>query len=230
MVEGMACTHPGLRLQASKLKGLSACPAALLQLSCVQSGEACIAAIDVRNRRHRYRRAAPIENRGALAIELLTGAPVRCSNLDTIHLDRNLVRIGAGKDAQMHLHFPADAVKNEIELEFSLPRSTIDLLDLYLGKFRPKLVRAANNWLFRGEAWTPKQAGFLSNQIASALEREIGVRLTAHQFRHVAGFLYHRRNPGGHEVVRRLLGHKSIETDHVAAKAAVNPKCDSTVF
>jgi hypothetical protein len=66
----------------------------------------------------------------------------RCSNLDTIHLDRNLVRIGAGKDAQMHLHFPADAVKNEIELEFSLPRSTIDLLDLYLGKFRPKLVRS----------------------------------------------------------------------------------------
>jgi integrase len=38
------------------------------------------------------------------------------------------------------------------------------------------------------------------------------VRLTAHQFRHLAGFLYLRRNPGGHEVVRRLLGHKSIDT------------------
>jgi integrase len=38
------------------------------------------------------------------------------------------------------------------------------------------------------------------------------VRLTAHQFRHLAGFLYLKANPGGHEVVRRLLGHRSIET------------------
>jgi integrase len=79
-------------------------------------------------------------------------------------------------------------------------------------KFRPKLVRAANDWLFPGEAAEPKQAAGLSKQIAEAVKREIGVRLTAHQFRHLAGFLYLRRNPGGHEVVRRLLGHKSIET------------------
>ncbi len=38
------------------------------------------------------------------------------------------------------------------------------------------------------------------------------MRVTAHQFRHLAGFLYLRRNPGGHEVVRRLLGHRSIST------------------
>ena len=49
-------------------------------------------------------------------------------------------------------------------------------------------------------------------QIAKTVHREIGVRLTAHQFRHLAGFLYLRRNPGGHEVVRRLLAHKSIDT------------------
>jgi integrase len=148
----------------------------------------------------------------ALAIELLTVAPVRCANLASIHLERNLVRIGAGKDAQMHLHFPAEAVKNETELEFPLPRSALDLLDLYIGKFRPKLTRASNEWLFPGEAGGSKQAALLSNQIAKTVEREIGVRLTAHQFRHLAGFLYLRRNPGGHEVVRRLLGHRSIET------------------
>ena len=32
------------------------------------------------------------------------------------------------------------------------------------------------------------------------------------QFRHLAGYLYLRQNPGGHEVVRRLLGHRSITT------------------
>jgi integrase len=38
------------------------------------------------------------------------------------------------------------------------------------------------------------------------------VRITVHQFRHLAGYLYLRQVPGGHETIRALLGHKSIET------------------
>jgi hypothetical protein len=167
-------------------------------------------------RRHRNRSDIKVrhavEVQIALAIELLTVAPVRCGNLASIHLDRILIRIGNGKGAPVHLYFPADAVKNETELEFPLPPSTGVLLDLYVSKFRPKLVRAANDWLFPGEAKEAKQAALLSKQIAEAVKREIGVRLTAHQFRHLAGFLYLKANPGGHEVVRRLLGHRSIET------------------
>jgi integrase len=153
-----------------------------------------------------------IEVEVALAIELLTVAPVRISNLAAIDLKRNLIRIGNGKDARVHLYFAASAVKNETELEFPLPPSTVTLLDLYLSTFRSKLVRARNDWLFPGEAEGPKQAALLSSQIAKTVEREIGVRLTAHQFRHLAGYLYLKANPGGHEVVRRLLGHRSIET------------------
>lgn len=167
-------------------------------------------------RRHRskteFKVMHAVEVQIALAIELLTVAPVRCENLDTIHLERNLVRVGSHKDVKIHLYFPADAVKNEVELEFPLPSSTAQLLNLYLSKFRPKLVRVPNDWLFPGQGGGPKQAAGLSRQIATAVQRGIGVRLTAHQFRHLAGFLYLRRNPGGHEVVRRLLGHKSIET------------------
>jgi integrase len=167
-------------------------------------------------RRHRNRTEIKIghalEMQVALAIELLTVAPVRVSNLAAINLELNLIRIGNGKEAEVHLHFPPDAVKNEIELEFTLPPSTLALLDFYRGKFRPKLARARNDWLFPGVAERPKQAALLSNQIAKTVKREIGVRLTAHQFRHLAGFLYLKHNPGGHEVVRRLLGHRSIET------------------
>jgi hypothetical protein len=167
-------------------------------------------------RRHRNRTEIKVghavEVQIGLSIELLTVAPVRCENLHAIHLERNFIRIGNGKGARKHLYFPADAVKNETELEFPLPPLTVALLDLYLSKFRPKLVRARNDWLFPGEAEGPKQAALLSSQIAQKVKREIGVRLTAHQFRHLAGFLYLKANPGGHEVVRRLLGHRSIET------------------
>ena len=61
-------------------------------------------------RRHRNKAAfnvsAAVEMQIALAIELLTVAPVRCDNLHAIHLERNLVRVGSHKDPQADLYFP----------------------------------------------------------------------------------------------------------------------------
>ena len=39
-----------------------------------------------------------------------------------------------------------------------------------------------------------------------------GLRLTAHQFRHVAAKIWLDENPGAYEVVRRVLRHRSIDT------------------
>jgi integrase len=36
--------------------------------------------------------------------------------------------------------------------------------------------------------------------------------MTAHQWRHVVGYIFLCSNPGAYEPVRRLLGHKRIET------------------
>ena len=52
----------------------------------------------------------------------------------------------------------------------------------------------------------------LGGQISRFLARELGVRLTPHQFRHLIGFIYLRQHPHGIEVVRALLGHRSIAT------------------
>ena len=52
----------------------------------------------------------------------------------------------------------------------------------------------------------------LGGQISRLLARELGVRLTPHQFRHLIGFIYLREHPHGIEVVRALLGHRSIAT------------------
>ena len=58
----------------------------------------------------------------------------------------------------------------------------------------------------------PKHPHSLRQQIAQATEAALGLRLTPHQFRHACGLLYLMANPGGHEVVRHLLGHRSIAT------------------
>lgn len=36
--------------------------------------------------------------------------------------------------------------------------------------------------------------------------------MTVHQFRHAAGALILKRRPGEYELVRRLLGHRNIQT------------------
>ena len=129
-----------------------------------------------------------------------------------LDLDKNVIRIGQGKDKPVHLYVPASDVKNEVDLEFPLPDSTVRLLDAYVEDYRPLLIRKPNRWLFPGLGKDHKSRHTLAGQIGDIIEAELGFRITPHQFRHICGYLYLRANPGGYEVVRCLLGHKSIET------------------
>jgi integrase len=52
----------------------------------------------------------------------------------------------------------------------------------------------------------------LSVSIQRAVLRHVGVKITPHQFRHLAAQIYLDANPGGYEVVRQLLGHKELKT------------------
>ncbi len=52
----------------------------------------------------------------------------------------------------------------------------------------------------------------MSNQIAQLTFEMTGVRVTAHQFRHICALLYLQHHPGDYETARRFLGHKKIET------------------
>jgi integrase len=163
-------------------------------------------------RKHTLTRLDTVRLQEALAIELLTFTAIRISNLVGIQLDRNLVTVGQGAGQSMHLVFSPQEVKNNIALEFELSDSAAKLLDLYLRVARPKLADASNRFLFPGKVQDHKQAAHMSSQLARLVFQEAGVRLTAHQFRHVAGYLYLQRNPGDYEHVRQLLGHKDILT------------------
>lgn len=150
--------------------------------------------------------AARLES--ALALALLTEAPIRVSNLARIRLGENLLKVGG----RVHLVFPASEVKNKKKLEFVLQPATASLVDLYVRKARPKLLQSSSPYLFPGRVNGHKQLAHMSAQLAKLTAEEIGVRITAHQFRHIGGYLYLQQYPGDYEVVRQLLGHKKIET------------------
>jgi len=83
----------------------------------------------------------------------------------------------------------------------------------YVHEFRPALLRGTNApWLFPGEAGQPKNRLMFSKRITDRIQKEIGLRVTVHQFRHAAAAIYLKHHPGDYRTVQRVLGHRSVET------------------
>ena len=175
--------------------------AALLQLPRKLMG------IAARNRRpHRGSVTAQI----AVAIEILTMAPMRIRNLATLDIYRNFVR--TGPNGGVHIVVEPEEVKNSEPLDYPLPPQSVEIIERYLREFRPRLAPAGSTALFPGRSGGPKAGNFLAQQISNTIHTYTGMRINPHLFRHVAAKLYLDANPGGYEVVRRVLGQRSINT------------------
>jgi len=148
----------------------------------------------------------------AVAIGILIFAPVRLGNLVQIKLDQNLIKPG-GLNAPYMLVFPDYDVKNRVTLEFPFDQKLTALIDEYVHAFRSTLLRGSNElWLFPGESRGCKDAKTFSGQITERIEKATGLVITVHQFRHAAAAIWLKHNPGDYETVRRLLGHRNIQT------------------
>ena len=148
----------------------------------------------------------------AVAIALLSFAPIRLGNLVQIKMGENFIKPG-GLNSPYKLVFPHYDVKNRVDLDFSFDDAVTDLIEEYVHEFRPTLLRGSNtNWLFPGEAGEAKTANMFSTQITERIQKATGLRITAHQFRHAAAAIYLKHRPGDYETVRRFLGHRNIRT------------------
>jgi site-specific recombinase XerC len=154
--------------------------------------------------------ALAVQSAVAIALELV--APVRVKNLATLRLHKHFIR-SPNPGRLTHLVIPEWEVKNEVALEFELPPVVVEILDVYLERYRPLLTAERSDFIFpasrKGGAKTPGQLGV---QIRDAIRRGTGLTLNVHAFRHLAGFLYLKEHPGEYETVRLLLGHKSLST------------------
>ena len=148
----------------------------------------------------------------AVAIAILTVAPVRRSNLANIRIGTNLIRPG-GSETRYWLVFPEYDVKNRVKLEFPLDDFISGLVDEYVHEFRPALLRGQrHDSLFPGRAGAAKRDAALGKQIPKLIQKATGLRITIHQFRHAAGALLLKKYPGNYELVRRVLGHRNMRT------------------
>jgi integrase len=148
----------------------------------------------------------------ATGIAILSFAPIRLGNLIQIRLDENLIRPG-GLKSPYWLVFPGYDVKNRVQLEFPLDPALTAVIEEYIHDFRPMLLRGSKEpWLFPGETCGQKNARTFSLQVTQRIEKATGLRITVHQFRHAAAAILLKSRPGEYELVRRLLGHRNMQT------------------
>ena len=146
----------------------------------------------------------------AVAIEILQFAPMRIENLNNLRLGQHLIWQGK----RLRIVIPAAEVKNEQSLDFLLTDATTARIARYVTDWRCLFVPKANPFLFPGRHGKAKDQTALRRQIEKTLWEEGAIRLTPHQFRHASAKIMLDARPGHYEVVRKLLGHKSMVTTY----------------
>jgi len=117
---------------------------------------------------------------------------------------------GQGKPAVVL--FKAEETKNKIPLEFDLPPVLSDRLHVYRNKIAPAVTGRRPDHLFLTWRGKPRTQAAIAVAIEKTVLKYVGVRLTPHQFRHLAAKMRLDENPGAYGLVRDLMGHKNMET------------------
>ena len=148
----------------------------------------------------------------AVAIEILTMAPIRIGNLTALKLGETLFWTRPGRKGRLLLTFPAEDVKNDALIEFDIPTESTKLIERYLDNYRSLLFDDPGDWLFPGRNGRHKCEGGLGPQIKKTIYKHTGLLVNAHLMRHIGAKIYLDEHPGSFEVIRRLLGHSSMDT------------------
>src|SRR5262249_43797672 len=96
--------------------------------------------------------------------------------------------------------------------EFELPKALADRLYTYRNEIAPAVIGQRPDHVFVTLKGTPRTIATLRVAIERTLSRRLGVKMTPHQFRHLAAKIILDANPGAFELVRQLLGNKMMRT------------------
>ena len=152
-----------------------------------------------------------IDLQSALAIDLLLHVPIRMENLAALNFEVHL-HWPQGHGMPALLVFKDGDIKNRIPLEFEIPTALADRLQVYRNEIAPAVTGKRPEAVFVTWAGKPRTQAALTLAIEKAVLRHLGVKLTPHQFRHLAAKIILDEHPGAYELLRQLLGHKNSKT------------------
>jgi integrase len=156
-------------------------------------------------------RRAFIDLQTALAIDLLIHVPMRMQNLACLNFQAHL-HWPQGRRKPAFVTFTGGETKNHSPLEFEIPTVLAERLQVYRNEIAPAVIGERPNAVFVSFSGRPRKQDTIKMTITKTIRRYLGVKLTPHQFRHLAAKIILDANPGAYELVRQLLGHKNLGT------------------
>jgi integrase len=166
---------------------------------------------------HTARRRLPgskrsfVDLQSALAIDLLIHVPLRIQNLASLKFGTHL-HWPQGRHKPALLSIGETETKNGVQLEFEIPTALADRLRAFREEIAPMVIGERPETIFVTWKGTPKLPPAVQIAVEKTVLRYLGVKITPHQFRHLAAKIVLDSNPGAYELVRQLLGHTSLRT------------------
>jgi integrase len=158
------------------------------------------------------KREAALRVMFAVAVEILSVAPMRVENLCGLEIDRHIVETRHGRTRTRHIVIPAGETKTKVPFEKQLSPECCALLDTYISTYRTRVSATPGPWLFPGKDGGRRATTRFSTALAEFIFRHTGIRMHTHLFRHLSGKLQLQHNPASIETVRQILGHRSSAT------------------
>ncbi len=147
----------------------------------------------------------------ALGLGLPIFIPIRPENVWELEFDKHIfLKTGPGAISSLELN--PEEVKNDSDLAFDIPPHLVKMLTEYRERIAPAHVGHRPTRLFIHPDGTAKAQSTVAYLIKTYAKRRAGIKLTPHQFRHLAGKIILDANPGNFEGVKQTLGHKNLKT------------------
>lgn len=151
----------------------------------------------------------------AVAIEFQLAIPLRPQNLSRLHWQRHFHEPD-GPKGRLILQIPKAETKSRLnDFVAEVPDHVARRLRWYRKHILPRLNANQNGDLFVLRRGEPKGQDTLTDQIIKTIEDTMGIHMTPHQFRHLAGTSYLDDNPDDTETVKALLGHAWTKTTRI---------------
>jgi integrase len=152
-----------------------------------------------------------IDIQTSLAIDILLTIPLRMENLATLNFCDHLHwPNGRGKPAMLIIE--GVETKNGIPIESEIPTELANRLWIYRNEIAPTVTGKRPDALFVATTGKPRKQAAITLVIEKAISKNVGLKMTPHQFRHFAAKVILDSNPAAHELVKQLLVHRNLKT------------------
>jgi integrase len=151
----------------------------------------------------------------AVAIDFQLVVPLRPQNLSRLNWQRHFIEPD-GPRGPLLLHLPKAATKSrKQDFTVEIPDHVARRLRWYRRHILSRLNADVNGDLFVSRKGVRKDQETITIQISRTIEDHLGIYMTVHQFRHIAGASYLEDNPEDMETARALLGHAWSKTTRI---------------